>query len=401
MEEARQRRIELIKQIEQKRKSKVITYFTSDRQNLAVSIASDIIPMFHDHILSFPEKEREKIDLFLYSRGGDSNVPWTLVSMIREYCKKGSFSVLVPFRAHSAATVISLGADEIIMTKKGELGPIDATLSSGPYNPIDESTKNRLPVSVEDVTGYFSLLKRFGCERPDETMEGFKELTKKVHPLALGAVNRTLEETKLVGLRLLATRAKPFTEEKNCDIIKKLSSELYSHGHAITRTEAVQFLGLEQVKEAESQGIDDLMWNLFSEYKQLFDLNVPFSPEEYLIKNNLEEHSWENLNLACIESTEKFHLCKKSIKMRRLRNIPPNVTVNLNQLQMPSVTIQNEPGTIPPQAQQQLIEQVIKANLQNSINSAVASAVDLMIKSLPQRGFENMTFDSGWSEESI
>ena len=154
MDESRQRRINLIKQIEEKRNSKVIAYITSDRQNLAVSIASDIIPLLHEHILSFKDKEREKIDLFIYSRGGDSNVPWALVSMIREYCKKGSFSVLVPFRAHSAATVISLGADEVIMTKKGELGPIDATLSSGPYNPIDENTRMRLPVSVASYIFY-------------------------------------------------------------------------------------------------------------------------------------------------------------------------------------------------------------------------------------------------------
>lgn len=48
--------------------------------------------------------------------------------MFREYSKQGSFSVLTPYRAHSAATVISLGADEIIMTEKSELGPIDITL---------------------------------------------------------------------------------------------------------------------------------------------------------------------------------------------------------------------------------------------------------------------------------
>lgn len=399
MEESRSKRVELIKQIEEKRGSKVITYITSDRQNLSVSIASDIIPIFHDHILSFPDQEREKIDLFIYSRGGDSNVPWTLVSMIREYCKKGSFGVLVPFRAHSAATLISLGADEILMTKKGELGPIDATLPNGPYNPIDETTKSRLPLSVEDVTGYFSLLKRFGCERPDEAMEGFRELTKQVHPLALGSVNRTLEETKLVGLRLLSTRANPFLEEKNSEIIKKLSSELYSHGHAITRTEAVQFLGLDHVKEAEKKGIDDLMWDLFQEYRSLFELDSPFFPEEYLIKNNIEENIWDNLNLACIESAEKFHICRKSLKVKKLRNLPPNININLGQLNFPQIVMPNNIQTLSQSALNTLVEQIVKANVQNSLNAAVATAIDMLVKSLPQRGFESVFFNSGWEEE--
>lgn len=395
----RAERLELIKHIEEKRQSKVITYITSDRENLSVSIAGDIIPIIHDHILTFDEKEREKIDLFIYSRGGDGNVPWTLVSMIREYCKKGSFSVLVPFRAHSAATVIALGADEIIMTKKGELGPIDATLTSGPYNPIDENSKTRLPLSVEDVTGYFSLLKRIGCERPDEIMDGFRELTKQVHPLALGAINRTLEGTKLVGLRLLSTRAHPFLEEENQDIIKKLSSELYSHSHAITRTEAARYLGLKQVTNAEEAGIDKEMWQLFCEYRHYFDLDNVFSPEEYLIKNDLEEYSWPNLPLACVESSTRFDVCKKSIRIRRLRNVPPNINVSLDNLQFPPVVIPGVDPQMPKQDIQQLMQQAVASNIQGVVNAAIGNAINTLIKSLPQRGFEQISYDGGWIKE--
>ena len=223
----RTERVALIQSIERKRNSKVISYITSDRRNLASLIADDAVSIIHDHLLSMDEKDRTKLDLFIYSRGGNSDVPWTLVSMFRQYCHAGSFSVLIPYRAHSAATVISLGADEIVMTKKGELGPIDATMSSGPYNPVEGDTRNRLPVSVEDVNGFFALLDRIGCERSTEKMEGFKQLTDKVHPLALGAVNRLLEETKLVALRLLSTRAKPFSEEVNNGIIRKPVS--YTH----------------------------------------------------------------------------------------------------------------------------------------------------------------------------
>lgn len=70
--------------------------------------------------------------------------------MFREYSQKGSFSVLIPYRAHSAATVIALGADEIVMTKKAELGPIDITIGSGPYNPTEKDTH---------IRGYLSQLR--------------------------------------------------------------------------------------------------------------------------------------------------------------------------------------------------------------------------------------------------
>ena len=297
----RSKRKELIEKIEQKRGSKVITYITSDRVNLAVPIAGDVISIIHEHLLLIPKEKREKIDLFIYSRGGQADVPWALVSMCRQYVEDGTFNVLVPYRAHSAATVISLGADEIIMTKKAELGPIDATMGNGPYNPKENGSNQRLPIAVEDVTGYFSLMEKIGCQRPDEKMRGFELLTTNVHPLALGTINRLLEETKLVAFRLLSTRKTAFNEAKNHEIIKRLSSEVYSHSHAICRNEAKKWIGLDQVKDAESEEIDELMWDLYKEYRDLFQLETPFATEQYLVSNQLNEHTFTDLNLACVE----------------------------------------------------------------------------------------------------
>lgn len=397
---ARDERRSLIEAIQNKRGSKVICYVTSDRQNLSAQIAGDVVSIIHDHILGLEADQRSKLDLFIYSRGGHSDVPWALVSMFRQYCHKGSFSVLVPYRAHSAATVICLGADEIVMTKKGELGPIDATMASGPFNPTEGSTPNRLPVSVEDVNGYFALLDRFGCERPTEKMEGFKELTQRVHPLALGAVNRLLEETKLVGLRLLSTRAKPFAEDENHDIIKKLSSEVYSHSHAINRTEAVKYLGLKHVKTAESASLDSEMWDLYLQYRELFQLEVPFVPEEKLVVDNLDEHVWKSLPFACVESVNRFDLCQKSLRVKKLRNIPPTVNLNLNDLNMPTINLPALPQPIDPQQLSSLIQQAVTATVQQSLNAAVQIAIDLLLKSLPQKGFEHVVFDAGWRNEA-
>jgi len=313
---SRKTRINLISEIEQKRGSKVIAFITSDRPNLSVQIMGDVVSILHEHILTINPKKRGKLDLLIYSRGGDSDVPWSIVSMFREYCKEGSFSVLIPYRAHSAATVISLGADQIVMTKKSELGPIDITIVSGPYNPMEKGSMIRLPISVEDVNGYFSLLKNIGCERPEETMKGFEQITKEIHPLALGTVSRLLKQTELVALRLLGTRANPFPEEKNRDIVKRLSSEIFSHSHTISRTEAVKQLGLTQVLTSEEAKIDVTLWKLYKEYSELFLLAQPFKPEEHLIVNDLDEHTWKNLNLACIESEKRFDIC--GLKNKRI-----------------------------------------------------------------------------------
>src|SRR5262245_33543791 len=79
---ARAARRDLIRAIQATRGSKVITYITSDRPALSAHISEDVVPLIHEHLLAFPPPEREKLDLVLYSRGGDSDVPWSIVSMI-------------------------------------------------------------------------------------------------------------------------------------------------------------------------------------------------------------------------------------------------------------------------------------------------------------------------------
>ncbi|MEK7794373.1 MAG: hypothetical protein AAB353_07575 [Candidatus Hydrogenedentota bacterium] len=396
----REERLKLIRSIEQKRASKVICYVTSDRPNLQASIDGEVISVIHDHILSFTPDERNKIDLLLYSRGGQSHVPWVLVSMIREYCKKGSFSVLIPYRAHSAATVISLGADEIVMTRKAELGPIDSTISQGPYNPKDHETHQRLPLSVEDVNGYFNLLTRIGCERPEEKLQGFAELTKHVHPLALGSANRELQQTELVAIKLLNTRADPFGEETNRRIAQNLSSEIFSHLHAISRSEARE-LGLKHVKDAEDFQIDGELWDLYDAYKSIFQFETPFTPEADLISTGRPEETWENIKTAVVESDKICHFYENTLKLRQLRKVPPQVTINISNLSLPPINVGNLPGGIDANQIAGIVANAVQSQLQFVVRLASERAVESFIAALPNAGFERMSLGNGWKENKL
>ena len=64
------------------------------------------------------------LDLMIHSPGGNGVVAEKLVEMCRSSCK-GKFRVIVPNMAKSAATLIALGADEVVMGYCSELGPID------------------------------------------------------------------------------------------------------------------------------------------------------------------------------------------------------------------------------------------------------------------------------------
>lgn len=108
----------LIKQIEEKLGTKLLVYVS--KLNYPIDY-NDI------HIIgSMLESvgDAEKIDLLIQSGGGIGTVAEKIVEMIRHYCKK-EFTVIVPNVAKSAATMIALAADKIVMGVTSELGPID------------------------------------------------------------------------------------------------------------------------------------------------------------------------------------------------------------------------------------------------------------------------------------
>src|SRR5947208_9165552 len=190
-------RLALIKEIERIRGSRIICYLTTLRPNLPGQMSEDAVRHVFDHLLLFDQRPVEMLDIFLVSNGGSGTVPWRLISLFREYAKK--IGVLIPYRAYSAASLLALGADEIVMHPFAELGPIDPTVSNE-FNPVDPTTHQRLGISVEDVRAYVSFVKEtVGITHEDELVKALEALTAKVHPLALGNVERFISQSRMIA----------------------------------------------------------------------------------------------------------------------------------------------------------------------------------------------------------
>jgi hypothetical protein len=259
-----------------------IVYVTSTRTGLEIQIADDVIRLLYDHLEAGSKIAREKgIDLFIHSNGGSSTVPWRLVNLIREYTK--NFSVLVPHRAFSAATLIALGADELVMHPMGNLGPIDPSVTNG-FNPVLPQAPGQLaPISVEDVSAYFKLIKdEVGIRHEDELIAAVSAMTEKVHPLALGNVQRSHNQSRMMARKLLKMRSSNTLDHEIEQLIETLKSNLFFHGHPISRHEAREDLKLpivDPTPEAES-----LMWKLYREYESTMKMDEPFQPLRELEK---------------------------------------------------------------------------------------------------------------------
>jgi len=112
----------------------VLSYVTSTRPGLEHQMKPEHVRLLYEHL---SQMTGSPIDLFIHSNGGDATFPWRLVNLIRECAGDAEFSVLVPYRAFSAATLTALGADKIVMHKMGNLGPTDPTVTNS-FNPRDE-----------------------------------------------------------------------------------------------------------------------------------------------------------------------------------------------------------------------------------------------------------------------
>lgn len=276
-------RIDLIKQIEEERGSTLICYITGDRQKFETKIADDIIPILHRHLELIGYSDR--IDLLLYTKGGDILTPIRIVKLIKNYCSK--FSVLIPYYAHSAGTLIALGADEIVMHKLGELTPVDPS-TTHPFNPRDPVDKKLIPISVEDISSYLKLAKDKGRVRESQMHEIFQNLTrhtyedlKHLHPLALGNVYRGQRIIKDLAEKLLSIHIQK--NGKNNKLIKKIVNEITSniciHNYPINRDEAKK-LGIKV--HIPNENLEKLLYSLFETYLEELQLNRPFNPFEVL-----------------------------------------------------------------------------------------------------------------------
>ena len=304
-----------IQQIEELRTSKVITYLTSDRHGpFNARIAMDIVPIISKQLRAITKVS--SIDLFIYSNGGDTMVPWRLVSMIREHCDK--FSVLIPYKAHSAATMIALGADEIVMTDLSELSPIDPS-AANIFNPVDPANpQSRIPISVEDVMAYFDLAKnKFGIKNEENLSRifaKFVEANPQIHPLALGNINRIHNLIRALAKRLLKSHKVKLEEENIERIVDYFTEKLYSHQYVVGRKEAKEDLKLNTVKEAD-ESLTKAMVGLYEEYNKDLDFGKIWNPEAELGTNAVQNK--KNYKIAFIESTQISSYYDISVEFRK------------------------------------------------------------------------------------
>lgn len=236
----------LYRDIEKDRGSKVIAFVTGERPGLETQIASDAIEPFIALLDQIgPTK---KISLVLETNGGQTSAAWRLINLIRSF--GDAVEVVVPNKAMSAGTLISLGSDEIVMTKQAALGPIDPSLSQHPLAPtIANSTGQsfRLPVSAEAVRGYIEEVKK-DVKDAAALATVWTNLSGQIHPIVLGEIFRLGGQIRSMAQHLIKNQVKD--DKKAEKIIQMLCSDSGSHDYTINRRQALD-MGLNVAKPSQ------------------------------------------------------------------------------------------------------------------------------------------------------
>jgi len=241
------------------------------------------------------------------------------VALFREYSKQ--FNILIPYRAYSAASLLALGADEIVMHPFAEMGPIDPTVSNE-FNPSEASTGRRLGISVEDVAAYVHFIKStVGITHEDELIRAIEILAQNVHPLALGNVERFLSQSRMIARKILKTHMLEQQDEHSInDIVEKLSSKLHFHGHPINRREAKEDIGLKIATDLSPE-LETSIWDLYLDYEKEFESLSQFNPMGDLASLPPGQPAQREYDLlyAVVEDTK---LSSRYISKRRYSSLP-------------------------------------------------------------------------------
>ena len=263
-------------QISQKRGKPLISYVTSIRPNLGCNMAGDAIIPVIEQIDRIP-KEINEIDFLIISNGGDPITALRIMSLLRERFEK--ISVLVPYVAYSAATILALGADEIVMHPYSNLGPVDPQLSISHNN--EKGIQEKLQFSSEDLSNYIDFIKDdVGITDQQHLVQAIAPLLKDFGSLPIGTAKRSQQLSLTLSEKMLNLHFKDSAKAKS--IAKTLISSYYHHGYAVGRKEA-QGIGLPIC--IPDNDLEAMMWSVWMDYSEEMKCNNPFDPIKEIFDN--------------------------------------------------------------------------------------------------------------------
>jgi len=250
LNESDTRRRALIEEIGTIMKCDVISYIANPNASPNVIDHNDAVFMV-DILESIGKTER--LALILDSPGGEPNSAEKLAEMFREFCDE--FIVIVPNSAKSAATMLALASDKILMGYLSEIGPIDPQIRV--LNPQGQFTYVPAQSVIDSLLMLNDALKQ-GIDARTAIA-----LVQKLDPILLDVAQKAIAFSKQFAERWLSKYMLVDKPTKAKKIAEQLSDnrKWLSHGKRIGISEAKGIgLSIESIKR------NSRLWKCLWEY---------------------------------------------------------------------------------------------------------------------------------------
>jgi hypothetical protein len=171
----------------------------------------------------------DRLSFFIKSDGGFGQASLRMVNLLRQFV--GELTVLVPLECASAATMLALGADKILMGPLAHLSAVDTSLTHD-LSPIDRDN-NRVRVSQDEL---HRVVRLWQDQAGDVAANPYQSLFGHVHPLVIGAVDRASALSTRLCTDILSYHMQDAA--KASEISNILNAGYPSHSYPITLRDA-------------------------------------------------------------------------------------------------------------------------------------------------------------------
>lgn len=242
----------IIDRIRQELNAPFLAYWNSPRGSVC---GNDVIAFYE---LLEKIGKQDKLYLFIKSDGGNGEASLRIMNLIRQYCT--TVVALVPLECASAATMMAIGSNEIVMGPMAFLSAVDTSLTHD-LSPIDSRDNDKVSVSLDELNRVIKLWNR---EKNGTCSNPYSELYQYVHPLVIGAVDRADSLSIMLCEELLSYHMADRNTIRS--IAQALNSKYPSHGYPILMGEAKK-IGLEVMPMQKE--INELLLELNGLYSEM------------------------------------------------------------------------------------------------------------------------------------
>ena len=249
----RDKRREIIQEIQKQTGRMLLCYVAAPE----ASIGEEDVRYLQE--LISPLERGVSIDLLMHSDGGDFCTAekmvlmlWGVMDPADTTIPAGELRVVVPERAKSAATFLTLGADSILMSNTSELGPID------PQIPLPDRDGNINWHSVFDYLDAYESAEQCLRERPEDPVT--QAVFKRFEPVVRQALRQAKTHVRVRAENLLKKRGGNYTLAPSQLMNTK---KFPSHSQVIDWETAKNDIGLNVEFMDSGNALWQLYWRLY------------------------------------------------------------------------------------------------------------------------------------------